>query len=184
MDTARRRTFLASVGVASVAGCTDLGEPGEPPAPDGTTEDAENDAPKDETPTPIHADYETTEVRVLTPDGDELGSVTAAIADTNELRYLGLSDTEYLPEDRGMLFVYDSVDRRTFVMREMEFGVDIVFADEEGVITEIHHAPEPGPDEDGDEQRYRGRGQYVLEVGYEWTAERGVGEGDVLTFGL
>ena len=110
--------------------------------------------------------------------------MTAAVADTDELRYLGLSDTNYLPEDRGMLFVYDAVDDRTFVMREMEFGIDIVYADDEGVITEIHHAPEPGPDEDGSEQRYPGRGQYVLEVVYEWTVERGVEEGDVLEFEL
>ncbi|WP_290810116.1 DUF192 domain-containing protein [Halovivax sp.] len=132
----------------------------------------------------VHDDYETTEVTVTDPDGDELGSVTAAIVDTPDLRYLGLSDTESLPEDRGMLFVYEDVDDRTFVMREMDFGIDIVYADADGVITEIHHAPEPGPDEDGEDQRYPGRGQYVLEVGYEWTADRGVAEGDRLEFDL
>ena len=132
----------------------------------------------------VHEDYETTEVRVVTPDGDECGSVTAAIADTSDLRYLGLSDTESLPSDRGMLFVYESVRERTFVMREMEFGIDIVYADADGAITEIHHAPAPGPDEDGNEQRYPGRGQYVLEVNYEWTTEHDVSEGDVLEFDL
>ena len=134
------------------------------------------------TGTPIHPGYGTTEVAVTTPEGEELGSVTAAIADTRDLRYTGLSETEALPEDRGMLFVYDEVDDHTYVMREMDFAVDIVYADDEGVITRIHHAPEPGPDEDGESQRYPGRGQYVLEVTYEWTTERGVEEGDVLAF--
>ena len=136
------------------------------------------------TPTPIHPGYETTEVRVTTPEGDLLGSVTAAIADTPDLRYTGLSDTESLPKDRGMLFVYETVDDHAYVMRRMDFGLDIVYADDEGVITTIHRAPVPGPDKDGEDQRYPGRGQYVLEVTYEWTTERGVETGDVLQFDL
>ncbi len=161
----QRREWLAAVGgiTCTLAGCV------------GT----ESDDP------PVHEGYETTEVRVRTPDGDELGRVTAAIADTNDLRYLGLSDTESLPTDRGMLFVYGSErEGLTFVMREMDFGIDIVYADAEGVITRIHHAPAPAPDEDGNEQGYPGDGQYVLEVGYEWTTARGVEEGDVLEFDL
>ena len=136
------------------------------------------------TTAPVHAGYETTEVRVTTPDGDPLGSVTAAIADTPGLRYTGLSDTESLPADRGMLFVFEDVGDHTFVMRRMDFGIDIVYADAEGVITRIHHAPAPGPDEDGNQQRYPGHGQYVLEVNYDWTTRRGVEEGDVLSFEL
>ena len=126
--------------------------------------------------------YDTTEVRVTTADGERLGAVRAAISDSSDLRYTGLSDVEALPEDWGMLFVYESVGEHTYVMREMDFGLDIVYADDEGVITEIHHAPEPGPDEDGESQRYPGTGQYVLEVNYEWTTERGVETGDVLRF--
>lgn len=133
--------------------------------------------------TRVHAGYETTEVRV-TSDGETLGSVTAAVADTQELRYLGLSDTESLPPDRGMLFVYESVGDHTFVMRGMDFGIDIVYADGDDTITRIHHAPKPGPNEDGNEQRYPGRGQYVLEINYGWTTERGVEAGDVLEFDL
>ncbi|MBP1921786.1 uncharacterized membrane protein (UPF0127 family) [Halorubrum alkaliphilum] len=164
--TSSRRRWLRGVsfaGTLAVAGCLDR-----PPGGDADV---------------IHPGYDTREVRVETSDGEVLGSVTAAIADTPERRYTGLSETESLPEDRGMLFVYDTVGDRTFVMREMSFGIDIVYADADGVVTEIHHAPAPGPDEDGEEQRYPGRGQYVLEVGYRWTADRDVGVGDVLRFG-
>jgi len=134
--------------------------------------------------TPIHQGYTTTEVRVVSPDGDQLGEVVAAIADTRELRYLGLSDTESLPADRGMLFVYESVEDLTYVMREMDFGIDIVFADSEGEITTIHHARSPGPNEDGENLRYSGRGQYVLEVNRGWTTDRGITPNDVLKFTL
>ncbi|WP_087714819.1 DUF192 domain-containing protein [Natronolimnobius baerhuensis] len=151
----------------------------------GDTADDDTDTAEDEdTETSVHADYETTEIQVVGPNGTERGSVTAALADTPALRYLGLSDTDDLPTDRGMLFVYDSVADRTFVMRDMDFGIDIIYADAEGTITDIHHAPAPEPDEDGETQRYPGRGQYVLEVGLEWTVERGVREGDVLEFDL
>lgn len=188
LDGRSRRAFLAAVTAASVAGCL---ESGAAPA-EGTDESTATDRPAESPPATgastaterLHADYETTEVEARTADGALLGSVTAAIADTPELRYTGLSDTESLPPDRGMLFVYDEVGDHTYVMREMSFGIDIVYADDEGVITEIHHAPAPGPNEDGNDQEYPGRGQYVLEVGYDWTTDHGVEVGDELEFEL
>lgn len=130
--------------------------------------------------------YDTTEVDVVSTGGEVLGSVMAAIADTSARQQLGLSDTEQLPADWGMLFVFDSSSEMTFHMPDMSFGIDIVFADSEGIITTIHHAEEPAPDEDGTEahHRYQGQGQYVLEVVYDWTTERGVSAGDVLDFEL
>lgn len=167
-----RRRFLQhiSVGVTGVglAGCiSDSTE-----RPETTARDADGIT--------VHDSYETTVVRIESTVGELLGTVTAAIADTSDLRYLGLSETERLPEDRGMLFIYDSTGNRTFVMREMDFGIDIIYADSEGVITSIHHAEVPGPNEDGSNQRYPGHGQYVLEVNKNWTTERDIEEGDVL----
>lgn len=132
-----------------------------------------------------NGDYEHATVVVV--DGEtetELGRVEAAVADTFEKRYLGLSDTEALPEDRGMLFVHDEPGEYTYVMREMSFGIDIVFIDPNGTITTIHEAPAPGPDEDGNAQEYPGTGQYVLEVNKGWTADRGVEVGDEVRFDL
>lgn len=166
---------------------------GPTPAEDGSSASQEGadstQAGSEETPEESRDDevfpgYEMATVAVRAPGGERLGVVRAAVADTGDLRYTGLGDTESLPENYGMLFVFEEVDEWTFVMREMEFGIDIVFADSEGVITTIHHAPAPGPDEDGEEQRYPGRGQYVLEVNRGWTTERGVEEGDVLAFDL
>jgi uncharacterized membrane protein (UPF0127 family) len=193
-DDPTRRTYLRRTGTVlagvALAGCSAGDEPanttGEPTGAETTTADATTTATTDATPTTaaIHPgyDYETTTVRAETPEGVELGTVTAAIADTPDLRYTGLSDTDSLPEGRGMLFVYDEVQDLTYVMRGMSFGIDIVYADDDGTIRTIHHAPEPGPGEDGNEQRYPGRGQYVLEVNYEWTTRHDVEEGDVLQF--
>ena len=174
--SATRRRLLASLGGAvagGIAGCS---------GKTGTTKSGSPDASPTADGTPIHDSYETTRVRVETLDGQHLGAVTAAIADTWDLQYTGLSDTESLPENRGMLFVYEQVSDHTFVMREMDFGLDIVYADADGTITRIHHAPAPGPNENGNDQKYPGRGQYVLEVNRGWTTERGVTAGDRLVF--
>ncbi|WP_137291332.1 DUF192 domain-containing protein [Natronorubrum halophilum] len=187
-----RRTVLAGLAVSlsslGLAGCTDDTDGNEQTEESNSSDDdsspGDSNSSDDDSSTEIHADYESTDVRVTNPDGDELGEVTAAIADTPERQQLGLSDTEELPEDRGMLFVYETVEDREFIMPDMSFGIDIIFADDEGVITGIANAPEPGPDEDGSEQTYPGRGQYVLEVVYEWTDERDVEEGDILEFDL
>jgi len=184
--TGSRRRLLGVVAGAvgaGVAGCLGGSSNDNSTDEDGDTDVNANTTGTDETDaSPIHAGYDTRDVVVESAAGDRLGAVTAAVADTRALRYTGLSDTSSLPEDRGMLFVHERERGLTYVMRQMDFGIDIVFADADRVITEIHHAPAPGPDEDGESQRYPGRGKYVLEVGYEWTTARDVTVGDVLRF--
>ncbi|WP_368277897.1 DUF192 domain-containing protein [Halovenus carboxidivorans] len=176
---------MLTASAAGIAGCTgDSDAPAQTnesePSPPGSDDSDGQTGCDVENP---HPDYDQTEVAVRS-DGAELGSVTAAIADTEGLRYTGLSDTACLPEDRGMLFVLETADTHPFVMREMDFGLDIVYADVDGTITDIFHAPAPGPNEDGNEQRYPGFGKYVLEVNYGWTTDRGIETGDDLVFEL
>ncbi|OYR48974.1 DUF192 domain-containing protein [Halorubrum sp. Eb13] len=199
----RRRDLLAAMGAGSVggfAGCAGVGptasdgeadgeRDGKADDSDGKADDSDGDGDgadrAAEWPSGAYADYDVTLVEARTPDGDRLGRVTAAVAETGEQRFLGLSDAETLPEDAGMLFVFPAPrEDLTFVMREMSFGIDIVYADAEGTIVEIHNAPEPGPNEDGSEQTYPGSGRYVLEVPYKWTDRHGVAVGDVLMFEL
>ena len=179
----RDRTWalvVVVIAVVALGGCVG-------PFDTGGQSTAEPTATDDPTPTatPVHSGYDQTTVTVLDDESDEeLGAVEAAIADNGTLRYTGLSDTESLPEHRGMLFVFDGERDLTFVMREMDFAIDIVYVDSNGTITSIHHAPAPGPDEDGESQRYPGRGQYVLEVNHNWTTDRGVDVGDRIVFEL
>jgi uncharacterized membrane protein (UPF0127 family) len=200
----RRRRLLgltAAGTLGAAAGCLGDGDAASDPdtpddgdadgadgsAADGDNSDTGGDDGDDESAwrTGTYADYETTTVTVEGPDGESGGSVTAAIADDGEKRLLGLSDAESLPEDGGMLFVYGAPrDSLTYVMRRMSFGIDIVYVDGDREITRIHNAPEPGPNEDGEDQRYPGSGQYVLEVPYEWTDRHGVEVGDSLRFNL
>ncbi len=198
-----RRAVVVGIA-AGLAGCGASGGGGDGPTDDRATEPTETT--EETTPTTtteptgttrtttrtteettttadrLFPGYETTDVRARRPDGEVLGEVNAAIAATGSTRYTGLSDTPSMPEDRGMLFVYDRVALRTFVMRRMSFPLDMIFANDDGVITVVHEAPAPGPNEDGNDIERTGRAQYILEVNRGWSAERGVGQGDLLTF--
>ena len=177
-DHSRRRVLAglaAAAGGGVLAGCLTDRDTG----PDGGGR-TDADCPGG----PVHEGYPEARVAVATPDGGRLGSVTAAVADTDDARRTGLSETACLPPDRGMLFVYDRSRSLTFWMIDMSFGIDIVYADGDGVITSIHRADAPGPDESGTERhhRYHGTGRYVLEVTGHWTTERGVETGDIVSF--
>jgi uncharacterized protein len=124
-----------------------------------------------------------TEVRVLDSDGEPKATIDAEIADTPGERYTGLSDHDSLEDGEGMLFVHGSEDERTYVMRNMDFGIDIVFVGADREITTIHNAPEPGPDEDGADQEYTGDARWVLEVPIGYADENGIEPGDEVEIG-
>jgi len=106
-----------------------------------------------------------------------LATVDVRISDTREQRYTGLSDTESLSQDEGMLFVHPKEGDYAYVMRDMSFDIDIIFIDANGTITTIHHASKP-PEGESYSERYPGRGKYVLEVNRGWANRTGVGVGD------
>jgi uncharacterized membrane protein (UPF0127 family) len=119
--------------------------------------------------------YETTTVEAVDGEtGASLATVEARVADGFVKRYVGLSATDELDEGEGMLFVHGDADERAYVMREMAFGLDIVFVASNGTVTTIHEAePESRP-----LTRYRGTGRYVLEVPRGWSERNGVEPGD------
>ncbi|WP_330630724.1 DUF192 domain-containing protein [Halocatena halophila] len=128
--------------------------------------------------TPQTGDYDTTTVTITNTTASEPPHVEARIADTRQKRYVGLSDTDQLGPDEGMLFTYDQEQNHTYVMRKMDFGIDIVYIGADNRINTIHHAPKPDPGVDGNTLEYPGRGKYVLEVPYNWTTRNGVSTGD------
>lgn len=95
-------------------------------------------------------------------------SVSVEIADDEAERARGLMYRRDLPEDNGMLFIYDSPRAVSFWMRNTFIPLDLVFLDQQGTIRHIHrHAvpldetPIPGAvADDPDPQR-----QMILEIG-------------------
>lgn len=115
-------------------------------------------------------------------DGSTLGVVDVAVAENRTERYRGLSNTSPLEPDTGMLFVFESEANRSFVMRNMNYPIDMVFVGANGTVTAIHHAEVEENDDPGDDlTRYRGRAKWVVEVPYQWTTDHGVEVGHTVT---
>ena len=127
-------------------------------------------------PTPLGEDR--AEVRIVGPDGETRTLVDAEVADTHVDRYVGLSEHDSLEAGEGMLFVHADESERTYVMRDMDFDIDIVFVGADGEITGIEHARAPGPGEDGASLRHTGRAKWVLEVPHGYANETGTTVGD------
>jgi len=145
---------------------------------EGTATAAESTAAETDAGTPGDGATPATTVAVRERGaGEALGTVEVRIAETTTQRYVGLSETESLGPDEGMLFVHESEETHTYVMRNMSFPLDIIFVAENGTITTIHHAPTP-PDGEQYSERYPGYGKYVLEVNRGWTNRTGVAVGD------
>ena len=118
------------------------------------------------------------------PDGNDPVEFTCEVAATPEERTSGLSDREDLPEGRGMLFVYESPDRRSFWMYNVSFGLDIIFLDENGVVLNVEEAP-PGEGiarENLPHYYSNGKAMYVLEINIGISAEYGIAPGTQTDF--
>jgi uncharacterized membrane protein (UPF0127 family) len=128
-------------------------------------------------PLPLLDTGEYTETTVTVSSANGTDAVDVRVANTPAQRQIGLSRADHLENGSGMLFVHGSGGRKSYVMRNMSFGIDILFVDSEGTITEIHSA-QPPPE---DTAPYSGRGRYVLEVPRGWTTRQGIEVGDTVT---
>jgi uncharacterized membrane protein (UPF0127 family) len=80
--------------------------------------------------------YKTTDVTV----GNVV--VNADVSNTNALRTLGLSGRMSLGENKGMLFVFDTPTNGGFWMKDMNFSLDMIWADG-GRIVSIEKSVSP-----------------------------------------
>lgn len=65
------------------------------------------------------------------------------IADDSEKRTQGLMWRESMPEDDGMLFIFDAEEPLTFWMKNTYISLDMVFADKSGNIVSIYSEATP-----------------------------------------
>ena len=107
----------------------------------------------------------------------DFGSVRfrVAIADTPQERAQGLMHVPEMPRMAGMLFVYEHPQSVSFWMENTLIPLDMIFADETGVVRRIHEnavpldrTPIPGGADI----------QYVLEINGGMAATLGLSEGD------
>lgn len=70
-------------------------------------------------------------------------SFRVKVAKTDKEKQIGLSDTKKLGEKNGMLFVFDTPDKYSFWMREMDFPIDIIYIKDTEVVDVIENVPAP-----------------------------------------
>lgn len=91
----------------------------------------------------------------------------------------GLMHREQLPEDQGMLFVFEAAQIQSFWMRNTFIPLDIAFIDANGKIIDVqrmepldetrsYYSPAPVP--------------YVLEVNAGWFERNGIKVGETVKF--
>lgn len=118
------------------------------------------------------------ELRTLTINtaGGEKVEVRVEIADTVSKRAEGLMNRTALPEEQGMLFVFDSEQELSFWMKDTLIPLSIAYMDSEGRIVDIQDM-EPLDDEP---PHYVSAepAQYALEVNRGFFEKRGVEVGD------
>ncbi len=110
---------------------------------------------------------------------DDAGTVqfTVDVADSVEERSQGLMFVEEMATMQGMLFVYERPQRASFWMRNTLIPLDMVFADENGVVQNIHAMAQPldeTPIFGGEDI------QFVLEINGGLAAMLGLEVGDQL----
>lgn len=85
---------------------------------------------------------QTDRVQLRGPWGET--AFTVELADTPRTRSQGLMFRESMPRGAGMLFVYDEPRRASFWMKNTLIPLDMLFADQTGVIKHVHHMAVPG----------------------------------------
>lgn len=65
------------------------------------------------------------------------------VARTKEARAQGLSGRERIPNDHGLLFIFEESGRYPIWMRNMKFPIDVYWIDESGVIVDVWENARP-----------------------------------------
>ena len=86
----------------------------------------------------VHADALKTETLFIETSTNQTASITVEIADTDELRRIGLMGRDHIPQNTGMLFVFDQLEFPRFWMKDTKVFLDMVYINEKGIINGIH----------------------------------------------
>ncbi|MDP2788902.1 MAG: DUF192 domain-containing protein [bacterium] len=106
--------------------------------------------------------------------------IKVELAQMSETRAQGLSGRVSIPEDEGMLFIFENSAQHLFWMKDMKFALDIIWINEDGVVVYIKKSltsatyPEvfkPGKN-----------AKYVLEVNAGFSEKNNLKEGDSVNF--
>lgn len=117
-------------------------------------------------------------LKFLDSTSSVIKEIAIEIAKNNFERETGLMYRKEMKKDRGMIFIFDDLRRRSFYMKNTYIPLDIIFIDENNVIINIAKG-EPLNDSSLLSDR---AAKYVLEVNQGMTEQWGIKPGDKIEF--
>ncbi len=116
---------------------------------------------------------------VVETAGGARATVRVELARTDAERSKGLMFRRALPEDAGMLFLFDESADHGFWMRNTLIPLDMIFIGEDGRIVGIVERAVPHSEQS---RSVGAPSRYVLEVNGGWARAHGVARGDRVRF--
>lgn len=111
--------------------------------------------------------------------GQTITVINIQIADNDQERAQGLMWRASMPEDDGMLFIFDKQKILTFWMKNTYIPLDMVFADKTGKIVMIHAEAVPFSEASITSDQ---PAKYVVEVNGGFCARYGIKDGDSISY--
>ncbi len=122
------------------------------------------------------------EVTFLSKDTRQVLSkieVEAAVNPTE--RTQGLMYRSEMDEDKGMLFLFEEMEMKSFWMKNTKIPLDIIFIDNKGLINTIHKNTVPYSEKSLPSKQ---KSQFVVEVNGGYCNRHGIKEGDLIEYKL
>jgi uncharacterized protein len=113
-----------------------------------------------------------TRITFVNKEGDE-SDLFVEVVDTAEERQRGLMFRESMPENQGMLFVFEQEGQYSFYMRDTLLPLSIAFVEGEGDIIEIEDMQPLTEDLHSPDEPYL----YAIEANQGWFDRHGIGAG-------
>ena len=101
------------------------------------------------------------------------------VAKLDKERQRGLMYVESMPDDEGMIFLFEKQEQRSFWMKNTWIALDMLFIDEDHVVTGIVENAEPLTTSS---RKINGATRFVLEVNGGLTRKLGIAAGDKVTW--
>jgi uncharacterized protein len=118
-------------------------------------------------------DY-TRDLRFLEEDGSVISEIRVAVVDTDETRNMGLMDVRDMPENRGMLFIFEQEAPLTFWMANTPLSLDIIYVNAQKQIVTIHTNTPPLSEKNFDSSS---DAMYAIEVNAGYCLKYDIREG-------
>ena len=119
------------------------------------------------------------ELQVLSTKGDTIHSFNLEIADDNYHTELGLMYRSSMDDNNSMIFIFPDVKPRAFWMKNTRIGLDIIYADDNGIIVSISKYAKPF---DEKSLPSNAPAKYVLEINDGLCDKLGINVGDKLSW--